>query len=43
MSNAKEKINSKMDAVKSNSGAVNDKAISNMINEKIKKFYEQKK
>jgi conjugal transfer mating pair stabilization protein TraN len=43
MNSTKEKVNSKMGNVKDNAATVNDKATSNMINEKIKKFYGGKK
>lgn len=43
MNATQEKINSKMGNVKDDAAAVNDKATSDMINEKIKKFYGGKK
>ena len=43
MNSSKEKINQKMGSYKDGGAAINDKSTSEMINEKIKQFYEQKK
>jgi conjugal transfer mating pair stabilization protein TraN len=43
MNASQEKINQKMGSYKDGGAAINDKSTSEMINKKIKQFYEQKK